>query len=201
MKDFDVAVEAISVAAFSPYGEIIDARPEEPVFRGAGLRSWRLPFEAIGTTELMVIEYEEMPLNFTKLERHTRVGQAYVPLTARAMVMAVALGNGAQPPALADVRAFYVPAHQGILLKAQTWHGLNRFPLGGAARYAFLTTAETQAELEAQRADGTPPRLTEVHDFAAEGRRVTLTLPPTLALAQEDESAPVRTVPHGETGE
>jgi hypothetical protein len=47
-----------------------------------------------------------------------------------------------------------------------TWHALTRFPATpGGAGFAFLTDANTQRELEQQRADGTPPKLTQEIDY------------------------------------
>ena len=84
------------------------------------------------------------------------------------MVMVFADAIGDKPPAAKSVRAFLAEPHQGILLHRSVWHALNRFPIGGGAVYALLTTRETQAELEAERSGGPKPRLTDVHDFALE---------------------------------
>ena len=64
------------------------------------------------------------------------------------------------------LRAFYVPGTVGLMLWRGTWHALTRFPATrGGAGFDFLTDAQTQRELERQRADGTPPRLTQEIDY------------------------------------
>ena len=94
------------------------------------------------------------------------------------MVMVVAAPRGAEPPPADTVRAFLVEPHQGILLRRSVWHALNRFPIGGSAVYALLTTRETQAELEAERSGGPAPMLTEVHDYLTEDTTFSITIPP-----------------------
>ena len=61
-----------------------------------------------------------------------------------------------------------MPGDVGLMLWRGTWHALTRFPTSaGGAGFAFLTDAATQSELERQRADGTPPRLTQEIDYRA----------------------------------
>jgi ureidoglycolate hydrolase len=50
--------------------------------------------------------------------------------------------------------AFLVGGAQGILIWRDVWHTLSRYPVRAeGASFAFLTTAETQAELELTVAD------------------------------------------------
>lgn len=168
MPDLIIVPEPLEAASFADYGEILDVRASEPVFQNPGLRSWRVGYEAQGTTELMVIEFDEIPMTFHRLERHHRVSQCFLPLRGRRMVMVVAAPTGDETPSPQSVRAFLAEPHQGILLNRSVWHALNRFPVGGSAVYALLTTRETQAELEAERNGGRTPLLTDVHDFSKE---------------------------------
>jgi ureidoglycolate lyase len=166
MPELTIVPERLDAAVFAPYGEVLDLQDGPPVFQNPGLRSWRVGYEADGTTELMVIEFDEIPLAFHRLERHHCVSQCFLPLRGRQMVMVVAAPTGEEPPAAQSVRAFLAEPHQGILLHRSVWHALNRFPIGGGAVYALLTTRETQAELEAERSGGPKPGLTDVHDFS-----------------------------------
>jgi len=168
MNERTLVAEPIDAESFAPFGEILDLQESEPVFQNPGLRSWRMGYEAEGATELMVIEFDEIPMTFDRIERHHNVSQCFLPLKGRPMVMVVAPKTGGEAPSASSVRAFLVEAHQGILLHRSVWHALNRFPIGGSAVHALLTTAATQAELEAERRGGPIPRLTDVHDFSTE---------------------------------
>ncbi len=178
MRERTVVAEPLDAAAFAPFGEILDLQDAPPVFQNPGLRSWRIGYEAEGDTELMVIEFDAIAMTFHRLERHHQVSQCFLPLRGRRMVMVVAPESGAEPPPADTVRAFVVGPHQGILLRRSVWHALNRFPIGGNAVYALLTTRETQAELEAERHGGPTPRLTDVHDFSAEETTFRISIPP-----------------------
>lgn len=177
MHERTILAEPIDAATFEPFGEILDLQDAPPVFQNPGLRSWRIGYEAEGATELMVIEFDEIPMTFHRLERHHQVSQCFLPLRGRRMVMVVAPPHGAEPPPADSVRAFLVEPQQGILLRRSVWHALNRFPIGGGALYALVTTRETQAELEAERSGGPAPVLTDVHDYLREQTtfRVTIT--------------------------
>lgn len=164
----EIRLEPLTAEAFAPFGQLICARNEPPIFEAPKhLRSWRQDFEVLGPTELMYIHYLHRPMEFSTLERHFQVTQTFVALGGAASVMAVAPPTGseslAEPGAL---RAFFVPGTVGLMLWRGTWHALTRFPATpGGAGFAFLTDANTQRELEKQRADGTPPKLTQEIDY------------------------------------
>ncbi|QIE56601.1 hypothetical protein G5B40_14835 [Pikeienuella piscinae] len=180
MNERTVVAERIDAESFAPFGEILDLQDAEPVFQNPGLRSWRTGYEAESATELMVIEFDEIPMTFDRIERHHQVSQCFLPLRGRPMVMVVAPKTGEDAPAAASVRAFLVGQHQGILLHRSVWHALNRFPIGGSAVHALVTTAATQAELEAERRGGPKPRLTDVHDFSTEKTTFRIEIGPEL---------------------
>ena len=164
----DIALEPVTGGAFAPFGELIEEPSARPVFRGPGLRSWRLRYEASAATDLMVIRYDYREMTFAKLERHSNVTQCFVPLAETSWVMVVAPpGDSGDAPAPECVRAFLVGGAQGILLWKDTWHALNRFPAAPpGASFALLTGADTQAELEQRLAGGARPTLTHVVDYA-----------------------------------
>lgn len=165
----EIRLERLGADAFAPFGQLLCAREEAPVFAGAHLRSWRQDFAVEGRTELMVIHYVHEPLALAALERHFRVTQTFIPLGGAASVMVAAPPTDPSPdrvPRPEEVRAFFVPGSVGLMLWRGTWHALTRFPLApGGADFAFLTDAETQRELERERADGTPPRFTQAVDY------------------------------------
>lgn len=167
-----IDLEPVSAETFAPFGQIIGAPEGPPVFTGPHIASWRLDFAVDGETELMFARYVHQPFRFTRLERHFNVTQSFIALDGAASVMVVA---GATDPADASatpppeaIRAFYIGGGAGIMLWKGTWHALTRFPARApGADFALITGRETQAELERQLADGSPPRHTQVVDFAA----------------------------------
>jgi len=164
----EIRLEQLSAAAFAPFGQLICAREDEPpIFEAPHLRSWRQDFEVLGPTELMYIHYRHQPFAFSAFERHFQVSQTFIALGGAPSVMVVAAPTErASVPEPGELRAFYVPGTVGIMLWRGTWHALTRFPATpGGAGFAFLTDAHTQRELEKQRADGTPPRLTQEIDY------------------------------------
>jgi ureidoglycolate lyase len=166
----EIRLERLSAEAFAPFGQLICARNDEPPsFAAPQLRSWRQDFEVLGPTELMYIHYRHQPIEFSAFERHFQVTQAFVALGGAASVMVVAPPTGPESvPEPGALRAFFVPGTVGLMLWRGTWHALTRFPAApGGAGFAFLTDANTQRELERQRADGTPPQLTEEIDYRA----------------------------------
>jgi ureidoglycolate lyase len=165
----EIRLERLSAEGFAPFGQLICARSDEPpIFEAPeNLRSWRQDFEVLGPTELMYIHYRHRPMAFSSLERHFQVTQTFIALGGAASVMVVAPPTGpASVPEPDALRAFFVPGTVGLMLWRGTWHAPTRFPAApGGAGFAFLTDAITQRELEKQRADGTPPKLTQVIDY------------------------------------
>lgn len=183
MPERVVVAEPVDAASFAPYGELIELRDSPPAFQNPGLRSWRVGYEANGATELMVIEFDPIPMTFGRLERHHEVTQCFLPIVGRWMVMAVAAPTTSPAPNPESVRAFMVAPHQGVLLGRSVWHALNRFPIGASAVYTLVTTCETQAELEAERRGGPSPQLTDVYDFGELGLTFTIEIPSDWAPA------------------
>jgi ureidoglycolate hydrolase len=166
-----IRLERLSTEAFAPCGQLVCARSDEaPVFEAPHLRSWRQGFEVRGSTELMFIHYRHQPIAFAALERHFRVTQTFIPLGGAGSVMVAAPPTDPDDwnslPEPGRLRAFHVPGTLGLMLWRGSWHALTRFPTGPeGAGFVCLTDAATQRELERQRADGTPPELTQEVDY------------------------------------
>jgi ureidoglycolate lyase len=155
-------------AAFAPYGRLV-RRPENTAAKLAAgaVESWRLPFEAGSTPEIMFNRYHDKGRDFSVMERHLHVTQCFFPLGGVPYIMVVGLDKGPdQPITPQDVKAFYIEGNHGVLLWKNVWHSLARFPVG--AEYidlAFITDEDTQSEIEGHLAGGPRPQRTDFIDF------------------------------------
>jgi len=166
----EIALERLTSEAFAPFGQVIHPPAGAPDFAGPHIASWRMDFSADGAIELMVTRYRHLPFALTLMERHFTVTQGFVALGGASSVMVVAgptaIDGRSPTPEPDSLRAFYVDGSSGVMLWRGAWHALTRFPARppGAA-FALITARETQRELEREKRDGTPPKLTQVADF------------------------------------
>lgn len=148
-------VEPLTEESFEPFGWVIAAPlSSTPTFAGPRTRRWAIPFEISGDTQICVLytEYAPNP-TFDVLENHSHVSQAFIPLTGRQSVVAVAERTSAptRPPA-EKVKAFAVAPGSGYVLRRGTWHTPERYPTSppGAA-FALITELETTQETPNQK--------------------------------------------------
>ncbi len=178
----DIPIEPLTPEAFAPFGQIIGARNEPPLFQGGNATTWGVDFEIDGTMELHFARFDYQPvLEFSLVERHFAVTQSFIPLNNDASVTVFAAPTDPNDPAAIpttrDFRAFYIDGAQGVMMWKGTWHS-SRFPARQpAATFAFLTDARTTAELTEMLA-GKPGTLTQLVDYEKEyGQRFRLTDP------------------------
>jgi ureidoglycolate hydrolase len=164
----EVAVEPLCPSTFAPFGTIVGAVGGSPALDWGTLQTWMAPFDVDGPTQMTLCRYHREPVEWSQMERHLGVTQAFLPLGGVASIMVVAPGSDpadrtALPPP-DRVRAF----HMGVVLHRGTWHALRRFPVGAPLiDIVLLTGRDTQAELERQARDGSLPHLTHESDYAA----------------------------------
>ena len=171
-RTVEVAVETLTAAAFEPFGSIIGGGSGPPALDWGTLQTWMTPFDVDGPTQMTLCRYHREPLEWSQMERHLAVTQAFLPLGGVASVMVVAppsdLADRTALPPPASVRAFHMDGSAGVVLRRGTWHALRRFPVGAPLiDMVLLTGRDTQAELERQARDGSLPRLTHEADYAA----------------------------------
>ena len=123
--------QKINREAFAPYGWLIDATGDVGSFINSGSSQrvdglTELAFDADGGKPSLVI-FKAIARNpagpWAELERHRLGTQTFIPLSGVRYVVLVALAErcGATPDA-STLRAFAVSGHQGITLRAGTWH-------------------------------------------------------------------------------
>jgi len=115
-----IHAEPLSAAAFAPFGDVIEARPETAVEINAG---YTTRFHALATAEtddkviMSIFQGRPRPLEAAMLERHPLGSQAFVPLGGQPWLVVVA--EKADPSAL---RAFFCRGDQGVNYRAGVWH-------------------------------------------------------------------------------
>jgi len=120
--------QTITREAFAPYGWLIDAAggTGRAINAGSSLRVddlTELAFDADGGAPCLAL-FRAQPRDIAgpwhELERHALGTQTFVPLNGARCVVLVAGGGDA--PDEATLAAFLVAGHQGITLRAGTWH-------------------------------------------------------------------------------
>lgn len=182
-----IELKPLDESTFAPFGVLVARRDDQPAFATATIASWPTAFEVDDHPHLMCCWYPHVPMRFSRVERHAAVTQAFLPLDGVPSVMVVAPGGSKRLPRADELRAFLVPGTTGIVLGRDVWHALTRFPTRApGATFALLTSAATQQELQRELADGTPPSLTVVHDYATDGRDFTIADPHRLIEHVDD---------------
>lgn len=159
-------VEALTAGAFAPFGELLAPGEREPDFSGINSVGWRSMFMSDSAAEVMFYRSRFAGLRFHMLERHHHVTQTFVPLGNTRSVIAVAAPTAPdEVPSPGDLRAFLLDGTAGYVLRAGTWHALDRFPLSeDLADVVIITDRATQDELEGN--PNGPWRRTEAVNYA-----------------------------------
>ena len=129
-KTVKLRIEPMTQEAFSPYGEVWDAREHPADHRESFSVSYR-PEGGMPTASIMWQPYQS--LTFTKLERHFHATHVFIPLSGSPAAVAVALATDKNDPTAVpnpgDVRAFLIDGTKGFAYKKGTWHSLDRYIL------------------------------------------------------------------------
>jgi ureidoglycolate lyase len=160
-------VERLTPQAFAPFGSLIDAQDRPPDFGGlSGTQLWGLDFEVDGRLQLGFLRVPYQGLSCRVLEQHHGVTQAFIPVSGPPAVLAVAPPT--EPDAVpdpAEVRAFLLEGRSGYIMKRNTWHSLDRYPLYPPhGDWIILTDWETTEDLLASP-DRLGAKLTRAVDF------------------------------------
>ena len=167
-----LAPEPLTEVSFKPFGQVIEEKDRPPDFRGEkGTLRWNVEFQG-GRPQLGFIKTPYQGLAFTKLERHFRLSQTFIPLGGAPAVVAVAAPTSPDDreaiPRPEDVRAFLIDGSKGYVLAPGTWHSLDRFPLAPPdTRFVMITDHETADDLSAAYAGRGGWQVTQEVDFAA----------------------------------
>lgn len=123
MREPRLQVEALTPAAFAPFGEVISfgaARAIFPINNGTTQRHHALARVDVGSGHALIslarAEPRMLPFAVTLLERHPLGSQAFIPLSRTPYLIVVA-ESPQHPP-----RCFRAVHGEGVNYRAGTWH-------------------------------------------------------------------------------
>ncbi|MCP5155809.1 MAG: ureidoglycolate lyase [Ectothiorhodospiraceae bacterium] len=148
-----VPVEPMTAEAFAPFGTLY-LMHERPA---GERRTIRWPFECDGRTTVSTIWQPAGGREFTLLERHHDVTQAFVQIDGDPAVVCVAAPTGPQPesiPRPEHVRAFLIPSGVPYAFHRRVWHSLDRFVLGPTGATFVILNTEPNPTQVVDYADG-----------------------------------------------
>jgi ureidoglycolate lyase len=123
-------VEPATAEALAPFGTLISAAPQRPLFAAWPGTEVFGPFDVVleGPAEILQARLgaASFPARVALLERHPRHTQVYLGANGRPFVMVLAPANTGPFPDLEALRAFLVPGGAGVVLTRGVWH---EFPL------------------------------------------------------------------------
>jgi ureidoglycolate lyase len=124
--------QALSAAAFAPYGAVLGGEISSGLFINAGTsEKIALPdpdlLQAGGQVSLNLYRAQASALPFVahELERHALGSQSFIPLAGVPFVVVVALGDSAQQgtqPLESSLAAFWLDGTCGVSFNPGTWH-------------------------------------------------------------------------------
>lgn len=123
-----IHTEALTAAAFAPFGDVLDlSGPPDRIINAGLCGRWhdraQLDFGPDGRAGLSLFNAvpRALPYRLTLLERHPQGSQAFIPMTGQPFLVIVAADAGDRP---GTPRAFLTAPGQAVNLHRGTWHGV-----------------------------------------------------------------------------
>ncbi|WPB56657.1 ureidoglycolate lyase [Xylophilus sp. GOD-11R] len=128
MNDLTLVPQALTDAAFAPFGEVIqaDGRRHFPINDGQVQRFHDLATVDVQSAggrpgiSLFVARPYALPLALRWMERHPLSSQAFQPLDERPFLVVVAPAG--ETPSAGNIRAFVSDGRQGVNYRRGVWH-------------------------------------------------------------------------------
>lgn len=145
-----LVAEPLTVAAFAPFGDVLEASGESfPINGGLCDRFHdRARMEFIGDGRAGISlgfgRPYPLPLTFSLVERHPLGSQAFVPMQEDPFLVVVAPDEDGRP---GTPRAFLTAPGQGVNYLRNAWHGVLT-PLGRPGRFLIVDRIGTGVNLE-----------------------------------------------------
>ncbi|UUX49209.1 ureidoglycolate lyase [Nisaea acidiphila] len=136
-----IAAKPLTVGAFAPYGEVLEASGAPDYMINAGLCGRyhdraRPETDPEGEVALSIGRSDaiSLPLTLKMMERHPDGSQAFVPMNGTRFLVIVAADENGVP---GRPEAFLTNGTQGIQYKRNCWHGVLA-PLEGPADFLIV---------------------------------------------------------------
>lgn len=135
-----IVIEPISVEAFAPFGDLIDASgdPDKVINQGqCGRFHDRAALDfSDGRAGISIFNANprSLPYALDMVERHPDGSQAFIPMTHQSFLVVVASDEGGKP---GRPRAFLTQPGQAVNYHRGTWHGVLT-PLHGPGLFAVV---------------------------------------------------------------
>ena len=122
-----IHIEFLTVAAFAPFGDVLDVSGEPDKIINQGLCGRYHDRAAVDVTDgkagisLFNAQARQLPLVLDMVERHPDGSQAFLPMSFSPFLVIVAPDENGKP---GRPRAFLSTAGQGVNYHRGTWHGV-----------------------------------------------------------------------------
>jgi ureidoglycolate lyase len=122
-----ITVQPLTVAAFAPFGDVLDVSGEPDKMINAGLCGRYHDRAALDFTSgqagisLFKAQPRSLPHTLDMMERHPEGSQAFIPMSMDPFLVIVAPDAGDKPGA---PQAFITQPGQGVNYHKGTWHGV-----------------------------------------------------------------------------
>ena len=135
-----IHIEPLTVAAFAPFGDVLDVSGEPDKLINQGLCGRYHDRAAVDVTDgkagisLFNAQARQLPLVLDMVERHPDGSQAFLPMSFTPFLVIVAPDENGKP---GRPRAFLTTAGQGVNYLRGTWHGV-LIPLHAPGLFAVV---------------------------------------------------------------
>lgn len=122
-----IHIEPLTVAAFAPFGDVLDVSGEPDKIINQGLCGRYHDRAAVDVTDgkagisLFNAQARQLPLVLDMVERHPDGSQAFLPMSFSPFLVIAAPDENGKP---GRPRAFLSTAGQGVNYHRGTWHGV-----------------------------------------------------------------------------
>ena len=153
MSRFEITAQPLTVAAFAPFGDVIDCAGNPDKIINAGMCGRyhdraQLDFaDGRAGVSLFRAEPRSLPYTLDLLERHPDGSQCFVPMSEHGFLVTVAPDENGTP---GTPLAFLTAPGQAINLHRGTWHGVLT-PLHAPGLFAVIDRIGNGTNLEEVR--------------------------------------------------
>ena len=142
VREVQVKVKRLTAEEFEEFGTVIELPKTSPTFTSDILDYW----DAVANMGDVLVDIgylvvKHRPFEFTKMERHVKTPEGFIPLGGGCSIFPLAPAGGLDKPEATpkpeEIVAFILDGTKGVILKPGVWHWAP-FPLGDQAHLLVL---------------------------------------------------------------